>query len=383
MSLLPTVVAALLPAVASAPSAASYDTADQASSSERPQVSLSGQAFFDAAWLDGLVAKNTDAQESDVRLAELVLKAEFGPFTAAAGYDFSGDGEWRDFGLVWAGNKRWVSVGQFKEPASLDKLTVQGQGLFNEAASLTSAFGLTRRLGVQAGSYGYRWSLTGAAFTGSMDGTDTQGRGPGQSGIGARLTANWETEAGRVHVGAYGRTIDYDGSGVFAASSPNTKLGGKTLYLDLTGANAADSSVLSGLEAAWSRPGFYVSGEVARMSFDLPTGDESATGAYIQASWAITGESRDYSAKKGRFSGLMPTRPVSEGGIGALEINARVDRLDFENFNRGRATAYSIGVSWTPVEDVRVSANFTAERGSGYADGKDSDVLMVRLQAGF
>lgn len=379
MAILSPVLAALLPVTAVAPASEGYGPSDASDF----EISLSGQVFLDAAWLEGLVAKKTDDQESDVRLAEIVLAAEFGDFAARVGYDFAGDGEWRDLGLTWSGDKRWVSIGQFKEPASLDKLTVQGQGLFNEAASFTSAFGLTRRLGLQAGAYGYRWSATGAAFSGSLDGTDSQGRGPGQSGFAARVTANWETDAGRLHIGAYGRSLDYDGAGVFAASSPNTKLGGKTLYLDLTGPGGADGSVLTGIEAAWSRPGFHVSAETARMSFDLATGDESATAAYVQASWAVTGEARDYKAKKGTFSSLVPANPVSAGGIGAFEINARVDQLDFENFNRGRTTAYTIGASWTPIEDVRLSANFTSEQGSGYADGKDSDVLLVRLQAGF
>jgi phosphate-selective porin OprO/OprP len=381
MSAVSTALALLLPGAAlngPAPEPA-YPAAEAAG----PQFELRGLAFADSAWLDGAVAKKRDDAESELRLAELVAVAEFGPFTAIAGYDFSRDGAWRDLGVTWAGDKRWVSVGQFKEPASLDKLTVEGDGPLIETSSLTSAFGLNRRLGVQAGAYGYRWSVTGAAFSGSLDGTDAQGAGPGQSGLAARVTANWETDIGRVHLGAYGRTIDYDGAGVLAASSPNTKLGAKTFYLNLRGANGADSSVLTGLEAAWSRPGLHVSAELARMSFDLPTGDEAATGAYIQASWAITGEQRDYKAKKGSFSGLSPDNPVSEGGIGAVEITARVDRLDFENYNRGRATAYTIGASWTPVEDVRLSANFTAERGSGYADGRDSDVLMVRVQAGF
>lgn len=348
-----------------------------------PQFELRGLAFVDSAWFDGAVARKRDDHESELRLAELVAVAEFDPFTAIAGYDFSRDGAWRDLGVVWTGDKRWISVGQFKEPASLDKLTVEGDGPLIETSSLTSAFGLNRRLGVQAGAYGYRWSVTGAAFSGSLDRTDAQGAGPGQSGVAARVTANWQTDTGRVHLGAYGRTLDYDGAGVLAASSPNTKLGAKTFYLDLTGANGADSSVLAGLEAAWSRPGLHVSAELARMSFDLPAGDDAATGAYLQASWAITGERRDYNAKKGGFSGLTPANPLSEGGIGAVEITARVDGLDFEAFNRGRATAYTIAAAWTPVENVRVSANFTAERGSASADGRDSDVLMVRVQAGF
>lgn len=345
---------------------------------------LHGLAFLDAAFLDGAAEKGRDARESDLRLAEFGLTYTAGDWTVVAQYDFGMHEQWRDVGLFRAAEGWLFAAGQFKEPVSLDKMALPGMSVLPEAALFTTAFGVQRRAGVIVSRYTERWSLTGGAFMGSLDGTDAQGRGPGQSALNLRATLTDDGATGRWHLGGWLRRIDYDGAGYLAASSPYSKLSNKTIYADLTGYHGrADTGLGAGVEAAWSAPGLHLAAEWGRQDFDGPATDGAISGGYVSASWILTGERRGYLDKKGAFLGLIPAQTLGEGGVGAVEITARVDQLDFADFARGRTTAFTGAVSWTPRAGLRVQASFTAERGSGAADGRDSDVVMIRLQAGF
>jgi len=375
LSLAPILMSA--PALAGEP--ASYERDDAS-----PQFSLNGLIFADAAWLDGYTARYSDESEADLRLAELAVKADFGPFNAVLGYDFARDGEWRDVGLSYKRGSLRLLAGQFKEPASLDKLTPQGGTMFLEPARLTKAFGLGRRLGVSASYLGEGFTLTGGVFNGSLDDREYSGFEQGQIAYSVRGAVYGHTQETHWHLGAYARYLDYDGAGVKIGSAPHTVLGAKTLSASLTGGYAyplADSSTLLGFEAGVSSGALFASGEIASFTVDTDSGEETLTGGYVQASYALTGESRSYYGGKGVFKPIKPARPVTEGGPGAWEVAARLDYLNLDGFQPGDSTSFTAGVNWTPVEGVRVMANYVAERGD--APGGDSDLWAVRLQVSF
>ena len=72
----------------------------------------------------------------------------------------------------------------------------------------------------------------------------------------------------------------------------------------------------------------------------------------------ITGESRGY--KDGAFDRLKPSKPITAGGIGAIEINARYDHLDLNDgaIIGGRQRAALIGLVWAPIDYIRITANY-------------------------
>ncbi|HET7745980.1 MAG TPA: porin [Vicinamibacteria bacterium] len=100
---------------------------------------------------------------------------------------------------------------------------------------------------------------------------------------------------------------------------------------------------------------------------DLP--DEVATGWSAAATWLVTGE------KKKRT--IEPGKPIGQGGIGAIELAARIERLHFDDDaadvgfagsgNRARnirAIANRVitaGLSWWPVEWIRLMGNLAFE----------------------
>src|SRR3546814_11692150 len=64
--------------------------------------------------------------------------------------------------------------------------------------------------------------------------------------------------------------------------------------------------------------------------------------------------------KDGAFDRLKPSRPITEGGIGAIELNARYDHLDLNDAGLvgGRQQAALLSLVWAPIDFVRLTANY-------------------------
>jgi hypothetical protein len=131
-----------------------------------------------------------------------------------------------------------------------------------------------------------------------------------------------------------------------------------------------------GADAEWSRGPFGLAGEFARTS-DSRTGmsldgDDlpgiGATGWYVSGSWVLTGE-----RKRAR---VEPRRSVLDGGFGAVEIAARLERLGFddvvypggvvhgprpEDLLGNAEWASTIGATWFVHTRVKVQGNLIFE----------------------
>jgi phosphate-selective porin OprO/OprP len=129
-----------------------------------------------------------------------------------------------------------------------------------------------------------------------------------------------------------------------------------------------------GLEARW-RPGpFSIKSEYIRLTDErlgqsIENTDLSpfvSSGWYLSGTWAITGEAK--------VDGLdNPRRPLLRGGIGAVEVAARVERIRFGTLSSdplasnsprseiilGNANrAVTFGLNWYPNRWLKVQANF-------------------------
>jgi phosphate-selective porin len=101
---------------------------------------------------------------------------------------------------------------------------------------------------------------------------------------------------------------------------------------------------------------------------DVDLSDFITTGWYANATWFITGEDKE------DFNN--PRNPLFGGGIGAVEIAARYEKLQFESedktgpaFRNPRAEhilpnsdrAWTFGVNWFPIRWVRITINAIRE----------------------
>jgi len=132
----------------------------------------------------------------------------------------------------------------------------------------------------------------------------------------------------------------------------------------------------TGVEARW-RPGpFSIKSEymrvtTAREEQSLESTDLSpllGTGWYVSGTWALTGE------RKAR--GLdEPRRPLFQGGIGAVELAARTEALDFRSTGEGEPSnspradvippvadrVFTFGINWYLNRYLKIQANIVRE----------------------
>jgi phosphate-selective porin OprO/OprP len=152
----------------------------------------------------------------------------------------------------------------------------------------------------------------------------------------------------------------------------------------------------------------------------VPDGNPSFWGGYVEAGYFLTGETRGY--KNGTWDRTKVLNPFSKGGIGAIQLNGRVDFLDLDsrklhlgfnnnfltgvsapstNYTRGgKQLGLQAGVTWIPEDYVRVLLNYSRSivTGGPFADEVSDlsttdpditdedyhvDVLQARFQVDF
>ena len=117
----------------------------------------------------------------------------------------------------------------------------------------------------------------------------------------------------------------------------------------------------------------------------VPLGNPSFWGGYIEAGYYLTGETRGY--KAGAWDRTKVLKPFSKGGMGAFQINGRVDYLDLDssklkngctnNFSTGACTGspnlgkggkqlgLQLGLTWIPEDYMRVLLNYSHAKITG------------------
>ena len=136
-----------------------------------------------------------------------------------------------------------------------------------------------------------------------------------------------------------------------------------------TGNINTDTLFSPGLEFAANFQNFYVQGEYFRYQFERELGgalpDPDFSGWYVQAAYALTGETRNWNAANGVFSGVKPAKPLSfdGGGWGALEVAVRYSFADLNyreellpaagGIRGGEQRAWTAGLNWYVNANVR------------------------------
>lgn len=132
-----------------------------------------------------------------------------------------------------------------------------------------------------------------------------------------------------------------------------------------------------GVDGGWEPGPFSVQAEYIRVNDqrngqglgDVDLTDAVSQGWYLSGTWALTGERK--------AGGIEPRRPLFQGGIGALELAARIETLRFGSSAEGDEPPFSnpraanllenrdriltLGVNWYLNQFGRVSFNATRE----------------------
>jgi phosphate-selective porin OprO and OprP len=347
-----------------------------------------GRVLLDFADIDyNLAGLNTRNSDSEFRTARFGIQGKMGGrIKYVAEFDFQNAGsiefhdpKAKDVKLSYkVDSNTSITLGNQKTPNSMEEQTSGRFTTFLERGTVTDAFRLSRRFGVVFKTHGDNYTFAAGAFGNDLNAALYKHESllSNEHSYAARATYTPLNKDGKIlHLGGSVRRFSGNaGDQIRIRARPRIHLSQRLVDAKNQGKN----STLYGLEAAYVSGPFHIEGEWMRE--DALQGSD---GYFVQTGWFLTGETRNYSAKKGAFGRLKPAHAVGDnGGMGAFEIAARFDTLDLSSANAGKQNTWTTGLNWYPQSHVRVMLNAihaTARGAAKFGRGK-TDGVQMRLQ---
>ena len=382
---------------------------------------LRGRLMVDTAvanWDDNLneASSQTDRQDFDGALPErgtILRRARLGALGVYDNtWEYQLEVDFRDSDvrfanayLAYLSDHGRLAVGNFKEPFSLESSTSSRRLTFMERATPVDAYRPSRNIGLMYETLVPNYYLAAGVFGG--EGTDRDRDVEEGYAVALRGSfAPYMDENTFSHLGAsynYRRNSadfdDEDGE-EYESVRLRSREGARAMDIRLIGRNdieGVEDFSRYALEAAWGKGPFSLQGEYLRVDLnldpekgDVRTDQSSITldGYYLQASYFLTGEQRNYRAFSGDFGAVRPHSVFGRGGTGAWELAARYAHADsMEHSRPGRGNKmdhYTLGLNWYPNQDMVFKLNymyFDYEGRGGVSNG--NHVLAARAQFEF
>lgn len=250
-----------------------------------------------------------------------------------------------------------VTAGQIKPFTGLDDMTSDLFTSTMERAAFVSAFGFERRVGLSAQYKGKALLVQGGVFgDNALDLTDSNH----SMSVDGRVVFMPKLGNTQLHLAASGHYRD-----------PNDPAATNRYrarpFVHTTDVRLVDTGLIDilkerglGLEGAVLSGPFHAAGEAYWHKVKRSTAaDPTFFGGYGEVGMVLTkGDARGY--RDGAFDRLKPSKPITAGGIGAIEVNARYDYLDLNDAGivGGQQKTALIGLVWAPIDYIRITANY-------------------------
>ncbi|HYI42500.1 MAG TPA: porin [Sphingomicrobium sp.] len=300
---------------------------------------------------------------NEVRRARLGVE---GTMPGDLGYRFeidaaAGEVEIVDAFLTYAPADIEFTLGQHNNFQSLEEVTSSLHTSFIERAAFTDAFGFERRVGLSAQYSKGPLLLQGGVFTDNIADLNAVGDDNDSYGFDTRAVYMPKMGENQLHFAAsyHWRDINDAGTSVRYRQRPAIHTT-DVRFIDTGNLEGAKTETGYGVEAAGIFGPFHVASEAywQEVGRETDLGDASFFGAYVEAGFFLTGESRGY--KAGKFDRVKVKRPFGAGGIGAVSVNARWDYLDLTDGDilGGKQNAYQVSLNWKPTDYVLFGLNY-------------------------
>lgn len=278
------------------------------------------------------------------------------------------------------------TVGQFKEPFSLEELTSSNNITFVER-SLPVMFAPGRSWGAAINNnwLDQRLTLGLGAFRNSDESANMVTGN--EWNMTARVTGLpwYEASDKLAHLGASYRLSVPQANRRRFRQRPELRTTNR--FVD-TGTFLENVDNRVGLEGAVVYGPLSLQGEFIQAWADRPDGYSRPAyfyGAYGYISYFLTGENRRYSKTSGAFSGVRPKNNFSlkKGTWGAWEVAARYSHLDLDQKRQeitgGILNDVTLGLNWYLTPNLRAMLNYvhTHRAGVGHADGVQARVQVT------
>lgn len=272
-----------------------------------------------------------------------------------AEYDFAGGAV--GFRNVWLAFKGLpvgtLTVGSMKQPFGLEELTPDLFVSFMERSAPSTAFAPAYDTGFQLSNTfadeRYAWQA-GVFREAGANGDDIGNTQSGEWNGSARIAGRpWMSEDKNdfLHVGAAVLTREPANDMLAFRAIPELIMGGTVVD---TGTIPSRKAWLFEVETAFQSGPFTVIGEYYQANVKvLDDGSVTFKGWSLEGSWFLTDDHRGYNAARATFDRVVPKKNWDgDGGIGALQLVARVDGIDLddEEIEGGKMRIASLGLNW-------------------------------------
>ncbi|GAB6165824.1 hypothetical protein JCM19992_18240 [Thermostilla marina] len=388
------------------------EAAAKKSAAGKMSVSAGGRIYTDAVWFGqgaSSIAAFGDAQDTVYfRTARIFLKGDgFDQFGYKIQMDFAGrdsnSEQLTKFKDVYISIKELpladqLKIGHFKEPFSLEELTSSRFITFMERG-LPAVFSPSRNIGIAAYRHSENERMTFAlgGFRTMQD--DPPYASDDDGGYAFTMRATWlpwydaaTNGRGLLHVGLGYSYRDVDDPTQRIRQRPEVGVGPRVVD---TGAIAnVDDIQLLNPEIAFVYGPFSVQAEYIAAFYDTAAGTGDFHGAYVYASYFLTGENRVYKRTEGHFDRVKPFenffrvctcdgQPAT--GRGAWEVAYRYSWLDLDDADigvlGGTASDHTIGLNWYMNPYTRLMFNYVHSQVGTAGNGTDADLNIFEMRA--
>jgi len=274
-----------------------------------------------------------------------------------------------------------MSIGKQKEPISMNRLSAGILLANQERAAISDAVLPARNVGIvwNGRSPKKRTSWAFGAFNDWLEEKESFSESANQY-VG-RLTWNplvSEDKSNLLHVGLGYRLSDAK-EGFQYFTEPEFQKA--PVFVD-TGFHLADKTQTYNLEMAWRRGPALLASEYTRTDVSNPVlGNPSFDGYFVEASWILTGEMREYNERSGVFNGVPVARSVYQNGKGAWELYARYSDINLTDgmINGGDMQIATLGLNWwlTPFFSLNAGYKYIWNEKDG--ETGESSGMMARM----
>lgn len=267
--------------------------------------------------------------------------------------------ELTDVYLTYKASKQLtLTLGQHKPFGGLEELTSDLFTSMMERAAFTSAFGFERRVGL-SGTYAGKDVMVqlGAFADGAADLNSDRNN---SFSVDGRVVFSPKLGGGTLHLGGSAHLREFNDLTSVARYRARPFVHTTDVRLVDTGLFSATGERNYGAELAYVAGPFHATVEGHRMTTVRPgLPDPTFWGGYAEVGMLVTpGDKAAY--RGGAYDRVRPVNPITAGGIGAIQVNARYDRIDLTDagVSGGLQEAAGLSVIWIPTDYVRFLVNY-------------------------
>ncbi len=286
-----------------------------------------------------------------------------------------------------------IMAGNFYENNGMEIMSGNLNTTFMESGSGISAFRTLRHVGISVDPYGDNWGAQIGLFGDGVADPAVAANDEGWSFASRFTFAPIMSDDMVLHLGGSWRyrTPDSPLEQVRFRSGGESHVIGETL-VDTGNVAGVESYTTAALEGLYRIGGVTVMSEYNVTDLNRNAlAEPSFKGGYVSVGWMLTGETREYNAKRGLVGRLKPKANFAMGGegLGAWEVAARFNTLDLTDngVNGGEMESVTVGLNWYTTPFTRLMLNYV--RNDLDATGPvafretDPEYVMLRAQADF